>query len=88
MIGPSRPFIINERNPMKRFTHLIFYLLLFPRLVYAYLDPGSGSLILQLIIAFLAGLSLMIKVFWTKIKTFFNTLFSKDSTEDEQQEDE
>ena len=63
---------------MKRFTHLkitfiIFGLiyLVFPQKAYAYLDPGTGSLILQMIIAGLLGASFAIKVYWKKIKAFF-----------------
>lgn len=36
-----------------------------------YLDPGSGSLLVQLIAAgFLGGLGILIKVFWGRIKAF------------------
>tara|TARA_B100000029_G_scaffold480374_1_gene528353 strand:+ start:497 stop:706 length:210 start_codon:yes stop_codon:yes gene_type:complete len=40
--------------------------------VYAYLDPGSGSIILQAIIASLAAAGTTISVFWKKIKIFFS----------------
>ncbi|MEM3366610.1 MAG: hypothetical protein QXM93_09355 [Candidatus Methanomethyliaceae archaeon] len=36
-----------------------------------YLDPGSGSLFLQLLIATLAGFSMLIASRWAKIKHFF-----------------
>lgn len=36
-----------------------------------YLDPGSGSLLVQLIAAgFLGGLGILLKVFWGRIKAF------------------
>jgi hypothetical protein len=35
--------------------------------VYAYLDPGSGSMILQLLLAGLAGLVVVVKIFWRRI---------------------
>jgi|TARA_B110000483_G_C17743334_1_gene369435 hypothetical protein len=38
---------------------------------YAYIDPGTGSFILQAIIGALAAVSLTIKIYWQKIKTFF-----------------
>ena len=38
---------------------------------YAYLDPGTGSLILQGIIAGLAMLSVTIKMWWHKITSLF-----------------
>jgi hypothetical protein len=37
----------------------------------AYLDPGSGSFILQILIATLVGSVFLIKVYWKKIKAFF-----------------
>ncbi len=37
----------------------------------AYLDPGSGSLIIQLLIAGLVGAGFIIKTYWKKITRFF-----------------
>jgi hypothetical protein len=37
----------------------------------AYLDPGSGSFILQLILASLLGGLLLLKTYWKKISNFF-----------------
>jgi len=42
-----------------------------------YLDPGSGSFLLQLIIASALGAMFMIRASWGKIKLFFQRLFSK-----------
>ena len=36
-----------------------------------YLDPGSGSLIIQIAIAVLLGLGVTLRASWSKIKTFF-----------------
>jgi hypothetical protein len=49
----------------------------------AYLDPGSGSLILQLLIAGLMGAGLLVKVFWKKIKALFSrsSVKKEDDTE-------
>jgi len=35
---------------------------------YAYLDPASGSLVIQLIIGALVGVGITVKVYWYKIK--------------------
>lgn len=43
----------------------------------AYIDPGSGSYILQLVIAGLVGGAFLIKNYWANIKTFFTNLFSR-----------
>ena len=57
------------------FAALIFYSL-FPQKCYAYLDPGTGSYILQMVIAALLIAPFVIKMFWKKIKMFFKKLFS------------
>ncbi len=36
-----------------------------------YLDPGSGSFIIQIAIAVLLGLGVALRASWSKIKTFF-----------------
>jgi hypothetical protein len=37
-----------------------------------YLDPGSGSLLVQLLAAgLLGGIALLLKMFWGRIKAFF-----------------
>lgn len=56
--------------------------LVFPQRVYAYLDPGTGSYILQLVIAFLLGGSLVIRIYWKKIKTYLANLLSKKQKDD------
>jgi hypothetical protein len=38
----------------------------------AYLDPGSGSFLIQLLIAGIVGAGFIIKVYWKKIKGLFN----------------
>jgi hypothetical protein len=38
----------------------------------AYLDPGSGSIIVQLLIAGLMAAGIFVKVFWKKIKAIFS----------------
>jgi hypothetical protein len=57
----------------------IFYFLfcLFPKAAYAYIDLGTGSYILQILIATVLGVIVTLKTFWTKIKTFFISLFLK-----------
>jgi hypothetical protein len=45
-----------------------------------YLDPGSGSFIIQIAIAALLGLGIAIRASWSRIKKFFGM---KSQTEDE-----
>lgn len=57
---------------LKRST-FVFAGCLFSLPAYAYLDPATGSLILQGLIAGFAGLMLTAKLYWRKIKSFFSS---------------
>jgi hypothetical protein len=52
-------------------------LFLFPADAHAYLDPGTGSYILQIAIATIFGVLLAIRLFWGRIKSFLRKLLSK-----------
>ncbi len=43
----------------------------------AYLDPGSGSILIQLLIASLLGAALVLRNSWGRIISFFKRVFSK-----------
>jgi hypothetical protein len=49
----------------------------------AYLDPGSGSYLLQLLIAGLLGSAFLIRLFWGRIRSFFVRLFSRHGGDDQ-----
>lgn len=42
-----------------------------------YLDPGSGSFLLQILIATIAGAGIFIVTYWRKVKAFFIRRFGK-----------
>lgn len=44
-------------------------------LIHAYLDPGTGSYFLQMLIAALIGALYTLKLYWSKVKSFFKNLF-------------
>ncbi len=76
--------IKDKRKSMYRFKQnkIIFitfglFFFMFPQVSYAYLDPGTGSYIFQLILAAFVGAAFTIKIYWAKIKTVFVNLFSK-----------
>jgi len=46
-----------------------------------YIDPGSGSIVLQLIIATVTGIIFILVRVRTQIKLFFHRLFSKSKKE-------
>ena len=56
---------------------IILMLLILPQSSYAYLDPGTGSYIIQIIIAGFLGGIFALKIFWKQIKVFFKKIFSK-----------
>ncbi|MFH1644753.1 MAG: hypothetical protein ABIA74_06300 [bacterium] len=45
--------------------------------VYSYIDPGTGTYIIQLLIAVFAGSVYLVKVFWVNIKSFSSKVFVK-----------
>jgi hypothetical protein len=54
---------------------IIFVMLLvfiIPQPVSAYLDPGFGSMVWQLIVTVLFGVAFTLKMYWQKIKDFFS----------------
>jgi hypothetical protein len=51
-----------------RFFSTLFLLLLISPSAFAYLDPGSGSVIMTAILSALAAASLAIKTYWYKLK--------------------
>lgn len=51
-----------------------------PRASHAYLDPTSGSILLQVLLGGIAGLALALKLFWHKILGLFGI---GDSDDDE-----
>jgi len=55
----------------------VFLLPLTSQEVHAYIDPGTGSLVIQILIASFVGGVFLLKIFWEKVKAFFKNLFSK-----------
>ena len=51
---------------------LVLGFFLWPSEALAYLDGGTGSIVLQAIIAALAGGIFYIKVYWKRVKSFFS----------------
>lgn len=60
---------------------LLFYAitisLIWPTPAKAYLDPGTGSFLIQIILSVIFGSLFAIKLFYAKIKVFFTKIFSK-----------
>ena len=63
----------------KKLLYYIIATILFSNPAYAYLDPGTGSMILNLIVGAAAGAITFASVFWQKIKNFFRKILKKDT---------
>lgn len=63
---------------MAKLVAVVLVCLILPRPVLAYLDPGTGSYILQLVLAGLFGAAFAVKMFWKDIKMFVTGLFSRE----------
>ena len=57
---------------MTRLFALALLLVLLSTPAYAYLDPGTGSMIVQGLVAALAVVSAAIAAFWTRIRQLFS----------------
>lgn len=59
---------------MKRFLIsivLIYTVFVLTRPAYAYLDPGSGSMVLQAILGIFAAALVVLKFYWARLLKFF-----------------
>ena len=52
----------------------------------AYLDPGTGSFLLQLLLATFLGGLFLIKAYWKRLKGFFARIFSRNRQADQPEE--
>lgn len=62
---------------LKSFAFVLILFFLTSRPSYAYLDPGSGSYLLQILLAGLLAASFMLKSFWQKLRAFFSRFFNR-----------
>jgi hypothetical protein len=49
---------------------------------HAYLDPGSGSMLIQLVVAAVAGALLSVRLFWQRLKLGVMSIFTRSSGEE------
>jgi hypothetical protein len=53
------------------FVATLWLLLFLTNPVYAYLDPGTGSMMLQIVLGGVAGLVVIIRLFWHQLLALF-----------------
>ncbi|MBC8423269.1 hypothetical protein H8E07_04025 [bacterium] len=66
--------------PRRRLFVIILLPVLLPGDALAYLDPGSGSFVFQILISALLGAAVVLKTSWRRIRDFFTR---KDRTDEE-----
>jgi hypothetical protein len=70
------------RRPAGYLLLLALPLLLLPSVAHAYLDPGTGSYVLQLLIGGLLGGLFAVGMFWRRVVAFFKRGFRRGSSDD------
>ena len=70
LFEPDKPRRSHIRTRLAVWALPVLFWLLFPPPTYAYIDPGTGSYILQVVIAGLLGALVSLRIYWARIKTF------------------
>jgi hypothetical protein len=65
----------------KNIILFLFIVILISNRLYCYIDPGTGSYIIQLIVAGIIGISFTVKLFWKRIKAFLSKNLSRKTRE-------
>ncbi len=55
----------------KKFSCIFIIMAIYPSSAFAYLDPGTGSIILQVLIGAIAAIVATAKLYWQKLLNFF-----------------
>ena len=55
--------------------------MLFSRTAHAYVDPGTGSYVLQMIVAGIAATGLTVRLFWGRLKSYLKKSSDRTSGE-------
>jgi len=66
---------------MKLVGLVIPLVLIFPQPAHAYLDPRTGSIFLQIVLGGFAGIAIIVRLFWTRIKEKFGGAKSRNETD-------
>ena len=62
----------------KNYFLTFFFFICFSKDAHAYIDPGTGSLIVQAIIGFIAAFIAGITFYWNKLKSFVLKIIKKE----------
>ena len=70
--------MLQIKLPIKK--KILYFLILFfinPNVAYAYLDPGTGSIILQALVSIIAAIAAFFSLAKYKVREFFKSFFKK-----------
>lgn len=68
-------------KPFDSMVTIFLSLFLISEPAFAYLDPGTGGMLIQIVLGGVAGLAVAGKLFWHQLKSFFR--FGKDDESDD-----
>ena len=55
--------------------------LCFQKQAFGYIDPGTGSMVIQALLALFATVSVSVGIFWKNIRSFFSRIFQRDKND-------
>jgi hypothetical protein len=58
---------------MLRALAVLALLVMSERQLFAYVDPGSGSMLLQLLLGGVAGVAVAVRMYWHRLRAFFGS---------------
>lgn len=88
-LRPTSSRSLRQRPSTRQVALTALAAFVFTSPAYAYLDPGTGSIILQGLLASIATAMAIAGMFWQRIKSVFSSLFcSKKSTDPHSEENQ
>ena len=69
-------------RPARTLLLLALLLLVLPSTAHAYLDPGTGSYVVQLLVGGVLGGLFALGMFWRRVVGFFKRLFKRGGSND------
>ncbi len=73
---------LKDLKLIKILKYSIFFYFISLGKAYAYLDPGTGSIILQALLGLIAAIGATSSFYWKKIKSKIKSLFRKKNKKD------
>jgi hydrogenase-4 membrane subunit HyfE len=74
--------MLNNNKCFNMVLLIVAILVVAPQPAHAYIDPGSGSYVLQVALASLFGFLFVLKSSWVNLKTMITSKFSKSRQHD------